>query len=260
MSDSAALLETSTPLPQLDDYRRASGHWLSRPRFRRTTPRSWSSTTTPTYERTCGSDLADISHPRGPRRRSGLEAARAQLPDFVVADVMMPEIDGSALGRALKGDAMTRCDSGHPFSPRARHRGSCRGPRQELIYLIKPLDPAVLEATVANLSAQRRRLRDTSPPLVTAGDPGSRPCCRTAVAIGGELRAVFGASPTRSSGRSRRRGHGDQLSAAYRAMRGPWRRPPPDSFEAWCRVRSRSCCDDEEGVSTWWRIRSGSSR
>jgi CheY-like chemotaxis protein len=92
---------------------------------------------------------------------AGLELARAALPDLVLADVMMPRLDGLALARALGEDPAT---DGIPvvlLTARA-------GPRDEVAglatgaddYITKPFDRLVLEARVANLIATRRRLRE----------------------------------------------------------------------------------------------------
>jgi DNA-binding NarL/FixJ family response regulator len=39
--------------------------------------------------------------------RAGLEAARAEIPDLIVCDVMMPEMDGHAVVQALRQDTKT---------------------------------------------------------------------------------------------------------------------------------------------------------
>jgi signal transduction histidine kinase/CheY-like chemotaxis protein len=93
--------------------------------------------------------------------REGLATARAALPDLIVADVMMPEMDGLALGRALKGDPMT---DGIPvvlLTARAAPEDQVAGFETGAdAYLVKPFEPAVLEAQVAGILAQRRRLRE----------------------------------------------------------------------------------------------------
>ena len=103
--------------------------------------------------------------------RTGLERARADLPDLIVADVMMPELDGLAMGKALKGDPMTDAIPVVLLTARAAAEDQIAGLETGAdAYLIKPFDPDVLEAQVANLLAQRKRLRerfrsgDASPP------------------------------------------------------------------------------------------------
>jgi CheY-like chemotaxis protein len=93
--------------------------------------------------------------------RAGLEAAQSELPDLIVADVMMPELDGLALGRALKDDPMTDAIPVVLLTARAAPQDQIAGLKTGAdAYLVKPFDPGVLEATVSGLLAQRRRLRD----------------------------------------------------------------------------------------------------
>src|SRR5690606_21316703 len=93
--------------------------------------------------------------------RAGLERARADLPDLIVADVMMPELDGLALGRALKDDPMTDSIPVILLTARAAPEDQIAGFETGAdAYVVKPFDPGVLEAQVAALIAQRRRLRE----------------------------------------------------------------------------------------------------
>ena len=93
--------------------------------------------------------------------RQGLERARADLPDLIVADVMMPELDGLAMGRALKSDPMTDAIPVLLLTAKAEAEDRVRGLEVGAdAYLVKPFDPNVLEAQVRNLLEQRRRLRE----------------------------------------------------------------------------------------------------
>jgi signal transduction histidine kinase/AraC-like DNA-binding protein len=93
--------------------------------------------------------------------RTGLERARERLPDLIVADVMMPELDGLALGRALKDDPMTDAIPVILLTARAAPEDQIAGFETGAdAYLVKPFDPGVLEAQVAGLLAQRQRLRE----------------------------------------------------------------------------------------------------
>lgn len=93
--------------------------------------------------------------------RAGLEQARALLPDLVVADVMMPELDGLALGRALRLDPMTDAIPLVLLTARATAADQVRALETGAdAFLTKPFEPTVLVATVDSLLAQRRRLRD----------------------------------------------------------------------------------------------------
>ena len=110
--------------------------------------------------------------------RAGLELARVALPDLIIADVMMPELDGLALGRALKDDAMTDAIPVVLLTARATAKDHIAGLETGVdAYLVKPFDAGVLEACVANLLAQRQRLRerfragDAAPPRTTPTAP-----------------------------------------------------------------------------------------
>jgi len=111
--------------------------------------------------------------------RQGLAAARAELPDLIVADVMMPELDGLSLGRALKDDAMTDAIPVVLLSARAATEDQVAGLATGAdAYLLKPFDPPVLVATVAGLLAQRRRLRErfrTGIESIHAASPAEAP-------------------------------------------------------------------------------------
>ena len=92
---------------------------------------------------------------------AGLERARTTLPDLIVADVMMPRLDGLALGRALKGDPMTDCIPLVLLTARADPADAVAGLRTGADdYVTKPFSAAVLRARVDNLIAGRRHLRD----------------------------------------------------------------------------------------------------
>ena len=93
--------------------------------------------------------------------KAGLALAREALPDLIVADVMMPELDGLELGRALKSDSMTDAIPVVLLTARAESADQVAGLEAGAdAYLVKPFDPAVLTACVANLLNQRRRLRE----------------------------------------------------------------------------------------------------
>ena len=89
-----------------------------------------------------------------------LEIARASVPDLIVSDVMMPEMDGMELCRRLKGDAEVG------FIPvlllTARADVTDRIDAYSLgadAYLSKPFDSRELVARVDGLIRERRRLR-----------------------------------------------------------------------------------------------------
>jgi CheY-like chemotaxis protein/anti-sigma regulatory factor (Ser/Thr protein kinase) len=109
----------------------------------------------------------------------GLAAARSGLPDLVVADVMMPRLDGLGLGRALKEDPLTDAIPLVLLTARAASEDHVAGLETGAdAYLVKPFHPDVLEACVGNLLAQRHRLRERfrqgeAAPPATVADPPS---------------------------------------------------------------------------------------
>ncbi len=97
----------------------------------------------------------------GGNGREGLAQARRFLPDLVVSDVMMPEMDGYDLVRALRADpdldwipVVLLTAKG---SDQSRLEGLQRGADA---HLAKPFSSQVLVAQVDALLAQRQRLRE----------------------------------------------------------------------------------------------------
>ena len=91
----------------------------------------------------------------------GIAVARRELPDVVVSDLMMPDTDGHALVRALRGSPDTDF---LPIILLTAHTGidqrlaGLHGGADD--YLTKPFDMRELDARVGNLIALRRRLRE----------------------------------------------------------------------------------------------------
>ena len=81
----------------------------------------------------------------------GLAAARADRPDIVVSDIMMPKLDGLALAAALKTDPAL---AGVPvilLSAKAQHADIDAGLEVADDYVTKPFDPLELLERVAAL-------------------------------------------------------------------------------------------------------------
>ena len=91
----------------------------------------------------------------------GIAIARRELPDVIVSDLMMPDTDGHALVRAVRGSPDTDF---LPIILLTAHTGidqrlaGLHGGADD--YLTKPFDMRELSARVENLIALRRRLRE----------------------------------------------------------------------------------------------------
>lgn len=107
--------------------------------------------------------------------REALERIRSELPDLVVSDVMMPELDGFGLCRAIREDPETDFVPVILLTARAsgdsRIEGLLTGADD---YLTKPFDVRELEVRVENLIASRGRLKARfAAPAVPPGADGS---------------------------------------------------------------------------------------
>jgi signal transduction histidine kinase/ligand-binding sensor domain-containing protein/CheY-like chemotaxis protein/AraC-like DNA-binding protein len=91
----------------------------------------------------------------------GLELARRRLPDLVLSDVMMPELDGYALCRALRADPETDFIPVILLTARADMEDRLAGLREAAdAYLTKPFQVEELTTQIDNLITLRRRLRE----------------------------------------------------------------------------------------------------
>ncbi len=93
--------------------------------------------------------------------RQALESARAKVPDLVISDVMMPQIDGLALVSALRDDVRTALVPVVLLSARAGEEASIEGLNAGANdYLVKPFSSGELLARVeTNISLARLRSR-----------------------------------------------------------------------------------------------------
>ncbi len=110
---------------------------------------------------------------------AALEAAWARVPDLVIADAMMPNLDGLALLRALRGDPRTKDVPILMVSARAGEEARVDGLEAGADdYLIKPFSARELLARVRThleLSRMRReRLEEANRQALFAGERAAR--------------------------------------------------------------------------------------
>ena len=90
----------------------------------------------------------------------GVQQARAHLPDVILADVMMPEMDGLAMTKQLREDPRTAAVPVVMLTARAGTDDEVEGLSVGAIdYVVKPFDPQVLEMRVRGTLAYQERLR-----------------------------------------------------------------------------------------------------
>jgi signal transduction histidine kinase/DNA-binding response OmpR family regulator len=91
----------------------------------------------------------------------GLAQARRAVPDLILSDIMMPEMDGEELCRAVRADPELSFLPVIMVTARASRQSrlsSLEGGADD--YLVKPFDPQELRLRVGNLLASRRRLAE----------------------------------------------------------------------------------------------------
>jgi DNA-binding response OmpR family regulator len=90
--------------------------------------------------------------------RAGVEAARERLPDLIICDLMMPELDGFEVLKEVRADPATRrtafCFLTASAEKDTRHTGLAQGADA---YVTKPFELEEMRAVIARLLASPSR-------------------------------------------------------------------------------------------------------
>ncbi len=106
--------------------------------------------------------------------RAGIEIAREHLPDLIVSDIMMPELNGLDLCAALKSDIRTNHIPVILLTARGASYQMMQGLKAGAdAYVIKPFDIRVLELKIKNLIHTREVLQHRNNPFITVEPDGS---------------------------------------------------------------------------------------
>ncbi len=90
--------------------------------------------------------------------RRGVEEALAQQPDLIICDLMMPELDGFAVLREVRGNPVTRhiafCFLTASAEKDTRYEGLAQGADE---YVTKPFNLAELRELIRRMLARNRK-------------------------------------------------------------------------------------------------------
>lgn len=96
-----------------------------------------------------------------PNGKAGLDAALAIMPDIIVSDVLMPEMDGLTFCSHIKNDERTSHIPLILLTAKASHDNLMEGLSKGADdYLTKPFHPSEFLLRIRNLLARQKKLRD----------------------------------------------------------------------------------------------------
>ena len=128
--------------------------------------------------------------------RAALEVIRERPPDLVIADVMMPALDGFALVAALRGDARTSAIPIVLLSARAGEEATVEGLDAGADdYLVKPFSARELIARV-RITLELARLRNEAGRLQALEEIRARVITTVSHELRTPVSAIYGASKT----------------------------------------------------------------
>ena len=94
--------------------------------------------------------------------RDGIQKAKEIIPDLIISDIMMPEVDGNELCKVLKRDVTTSHIPIVLLTAKAAERDVIRGLETGADdYITKPFNTKILIARIKNLIDLRRQLQET---------------------------------------------------------------------------------------------------
>ena len=94
--------------------------------------------------------------------KEGVEKAREAVPDLIISDIMMPEMDGYKLCELIKTDEFTSHIPVILLTAKADQESKLAGLEQRADdYLLKPFDADELKLIVRNHIEERQKMRET---------------------------------------------------------------------------------------------------
>jgi DNA-binding NarL/FixJ family response regulator len=104
--------------------------------------------------------------------RDALEILTQQVPNMIICDIMMPEMDGYTLIERIRQDARWSWIPVMFLSAKGQSQDRVRGLNTGAdVYLVKPFEPEELVAQVDSSLRQARRLMGLNPPLTSESSP-----------------------------------------------------------------------------------------